>query len=60
MFLSYIHLQYELQSFCPCMSTLNVSNLQWFSVVWTLIYHALRHHMVKTGVDSRGAAEHNI
>ena len=24
-----------------------LTNLQWFSVVWTLIYHDLRHHVVK-------------
>jgi hypothetical protein len=26
---------------------LNLTNFHWFSVVWTLIYHDLRHHMVK-------------
>jgi hypothetical protein len=24
-----------------------LTNFHWFSVVWTLIYHDLRHHMVK-------------
>jgi hypothetical protein len=28
----------------PC---LYLANFHWFSVVWTLIYHDLRHHMVK-------------
>ena len=27
--------------------TLKLTILQWFAVVWTLIYHVLRHHMVK-------------
>jgi hypothetical protein len=28
-------------------TVVNLANFHWFSVVWTLIYHDLRHHMVK-------------
>ena len=33
------------------------TNFHWFAVVWTLIYHDLRHHMVKIscGLTRRSA-----
>ena len=32
---------------CSSVFVVSLTNVQWFAVVWTLIYHGLRHHMVK-------------